>query len=61
MKKYLCIGYKWRLIVHFFKPKISWETRRKIEEELTFLRKKIKSKGEIDKEEFEDLKKFKPE
>jgi len=57
MKKYLCMPYKWRLIVHFFKPKIGWETREKIEEELTRLREQLSEyKGEFTKKEFEDMK-----
>ena len=41
MKKYLCINYKWRLIIDLFKPKVGWESRKKIEEELTRLREQL--------------------
>ena len=54
MKKYLCMSYKWRLIIDLFKPKIGWETREKIEEEIIILREKIVSKEEITNKEFED-------
>ena len=51
------MGYKWQFIFNLFKPKIGWESRRKIGEDLTILREKITSKGEINKKEFEDMKK----
>ena len=58
MKKYLCMSYKWRLIIDLFKPRIGWESRKKIEEELTRLREQLSEyKGEFTKKEFEDMKK----
>ncbi len=40
------MGFKFRLIIDLFKPKIDWESRDKIEKELTVLREKIKIKNE---------------
>jgi len=52
------MGIRWRLIIELFKPRIGWESRRKIEEELTRLRNQIsEDKGEFSKKEFEDMKK----
>ena len=51
------MGMRWRLMIELFKPRIGWESREKIGEELTRLREKIISEGEITKQEFEDMKK----
>jgi len=53
----LFMGMRWRLMIKLFKPRIGWESREKIGEELTRLREKIISEGEITKQEFEDMKK----
>jgi hypothetical protein len=34
-----------RLIIELFKPRIGWESRKKIEKELTLLREKIRLKN----------------
>ena len=54
----LFMGMKWRLMIELFKPRIGWESRKKIEEELTRLREQFSEhKGEFTKKEFEDMKK----
>ncbi len=53
----LFMGMRWRLMIELFKPRIDWESREKIGEELTRLREKIISEGEITKQEFEQMKK----
>jgi hypothetical protein len=35
------MGLIWRLFIELFKPRLGWETRKKIEEELTRLREQI--------------------
>ena len=40
------MGFRIRLIIDLFKPKIGWESRDKIEKDLTVLREKIKFKNE---------------
>jgi len=40
------MGMRWRLIIDFFKPKLGWDSREKVEKEITKLRDKIlKSNG----------------
>ena len=39
------MGFRLRLIIDLFRPRIGWETRDKIEKELTVLREKIKLKN----------------
>ena len=54
----LFMGMGWRLMIELFKPRIGWESRRKIEEVLTRLREQLSEyKGEFTKKEFEDMKK----
>ena len=55
------MGFRFKLIIDLFKPRIGWESRKKIEKEVTILREKIKIKklgknlGEIiDKETKKD-------
>jgi hypothetical protein len=46
------------LLLEFFKPRFGWESRKKIEEELTIFREQLlDKKGEFTKKEFEDMKK----
>ena len=40
------MGFRLRLIVDFFKPKFSWESRKKVEKEITRLREKIRLENE---------------
>ena len=35
------MGMRWRLMIDLFKPRIGWESRKKIEEELTRLREQL--------------------
>ena len=52
------MGMRWRLLIELFKPRIGWESRKKIEEELTRLSEQLSEyKGEFPKKEFEDMKK----
>ena len=45
-------------LVELLKPRIGWESRKKIEEELTRLKEQLSEyKGEFTKKEFEDMKK----
>jgi len=39
------MGFKFRFIIDLFKPRIGWESRNKIEKEITLLREKIKLKN----------------
>jgi len=51
------MGMRWRLMIELFKPRIGWESRKKIEDELTRLREQLSEyKGEFTKKEFEDMK-----
>ncbi len=42
------MGFRLRLIVDFFKPKFSWESRKKIENDLTLLREKIRLQNKFE-------------
>ena len=39
--KFCSMGMIWRLIIDFFKSRLDWDSRKKVEKDLTILRERI--------------------